>query len=129
KIYGLTLGTLTRSANDFVHLDQPKLAPGASLNFSISLRLGPGQSGYDELAADVFAKYAHQFPRVLEWPDRRPIAMLILASTGAEHHSATNPRGWLNNPKLDVTTTEGLAAFEKSILAWADRSVERCKSN
>lgn len=57
----------------------------------------------------------------LEWADRRPICDLHLSSSG--HLSATNPRGWLNDPSLDVTTPAGVRAFHERLLAYAERSV------
>ena len=73
------------------------------------------------MASDFYAKFARTFPPQLTWNDRRPIGQLVLATTAMG--SATNPRGWLLDPKIDVTTPEGLAAFRTAIFAWADRSV------
>ena len=55
------------------------------------------------------------------WPDRRPIGLLMLASNA--HSSATNPRGWFNNPALDVTGTNGLALFRAALFDYVDRSI------
>ena len=58
----------------------------------------------------------------VEWLDRRPIGVLFLArdTTGWER----NPRGWLNNDRLDVTTIAGRQEFRQWLLAYADRSVQ-----
>ena len=125
--YNLLVATISRDASDLRHVDGCRLDPGRSVTFEISLRFGPGKSGLSELASDVFTKYGQQHPRVLRWADRRPIAMLMLASVAQEHHSATNPRGWLNDPRLDVIAPEGRDAFRRKILGWASRSVSQCR--
>jgi hypothetical protein len=52
--------------------------------------------------------------------------MLMLANSADQHHSATNPRGWLNDAKIDVMTPKGQAAFRKKIVRWAQRSISQC---
>jgi hypothetical protein len=60
-------------------------------------------------------------PMSLHWPDRRPIGVLFLASN--YHSSATNPRGWFNDPSLDVTGADGQQRFRKALLDYTDRSI------
>jgi hypothetical protein len=60
-------------------------------------------------------------PTIIHWPDRRPIGVLILASN--YHSSPTNPRGWFNDPSLDVTGTNGAQNFRKALLDYTDRSI------
>lgn len=60
-------------------------------------------------------------PVRLHWPDRRPIGEFFLASHF--HSSATNPRGWFNDPALDVSGPDGLQRFRKALLAYADRNI------
>jgi hypothetical protein len=124
--YNLIVSTISRDASDLRHVDGCRLDPGQSVTFDISIRLGPAKSGLFELAGDLFKKYGQQHPRVLHWADRRPVAMLMLASVAPEHHSPTNPRGWLNDPHLDVITPEGREGFRRRVLAWARRSVSQC---
>jgi hypothetical protein len=62
---------------------------------------------------------------ILHWPDRRPIGVLFLASNF--HSSATNPRGWFNDPGLNVVGTNGVENFRKALIAYADRSLEILK--
>jgi hypothetical protein len=126
--YNLMVGTLSKSTSDFVHVDGCRLDPGQAVRFQISLRFGPSKAGLADLAGDVFAKFRQRFPRVLNWPDRRPITMLMLASSAAEHHSSTNPRGWLNDPRVDVTTPDGRDAFKNQMLQQrAQRCVDQCE--
>jgi hypothetical protein len=60
-------------------------------------------------------------PPSLEWPDRRPIGALFLADH--THRSEKNPRGWFNEPGLDVRGPEGIARFRQAIVAYAERSI------
>lgn len=57
----------------------------------------------------------------LDWPDRRPIGALFLADH--THVSEENPRGWFNDPGLDIRGPEGIARFRRAILAYAERSI------
>jgi len=63
---------------------------------------------------------------VLNWPDRRPIGSLFLASTA--HVSAKNPRGWFNQPGLDVAGPGGQQRFCEALLAYADSSISVLRS-
>jgi hypothetical protein len=125
--YNLVVATVNRTAKDFIHADPPRLKPGETITFKISVRFGSANLGLLELAGDVFARYGQEFPRVLKWPDRRPISMLMLASVDPRHQSATNPRGWLNDPAIDVTTPAGREAFRSRLLGWADGAVQICR--
>ena len=58
---------------------------------------------------------------MLHWVDRRPIGALFLASDF--HASPVNPRGWFNNPSLDVRGNEGAGRFRQAMLDYADRSI------
>jgi hypothetical protein len=61
------------------------------------------------------------WPMGVQWPDRRPIGVLFLASTS--HSSATNPRGWFNDPNLDVIGPGGQERFRKALLDYANTSI------
>jgi hypothetical protein len=124
--YNLLVSTISRDASDLKHVDGCRLDPGKSVTFDLSVRFGPAKSGLSELAGDLFKKYGQQHPRVLNWADRRPIAMLMLASVAKEQHSTTNPRGWLHDINLNVITPEGREVFKQKLLGWARRSVSQC---
>ena len=57
----------------------------------------------------------------LNWPDRRPIGALFLADH--THVSEKNPRGWFNDPALDIHGQEGIARFRLAMLSYAERSI------
>lgn len=64
-------------------------------------------------------------PPRMNWPDRRPIGVLFLASDA--HASVINPRGWFNDEHLDVTGADGAAQFHKALMDYTDRSLEILK--
>lgn len=92
--------------------------------YHLSLRFGPGSAREMDLAGDLYRKTAATFPFTLDWKDRRPIGTLHLSASETRLHSEANPRGWFADPKgVDVKTTEGIAAFHKRILKYADDSI------
>jgi hypothetical protein len=97
------------------------IPPGGSDEFKVSLRFGaPGTSALT-LADDVLQRFAQAFPSHLKWKDKRPIGTVFLATAGLE--SKTNPRGWLLDRQLDVTTPEGRETFKKRIFKLADETI------
>ncbi len=101
-------------------IDRP-IGPGASDTYRISLRFGPAVESPQAAASDVFAQFVARYPRRFNWPDRRAIGSMIIATSAAGWR--TNPRGWLLDPSIDITTPTGVAAFRTRLLAWADGAV------
>ncbi len=60
-------------------------------------------------------------PVRFRWEDRRPVGVLFLASN--YHSSATNPRGWFNEPGLDFTSAGGAERFRTALREYTDRSL------
>jgi phage FluMu protein Com len=73
------------------------------------------------LAAIAVARVWIVPPVSIHWTDRRPIGVLFLASNF--HSSEINPRGWFNEPGLDVTGPDGPERFRKALLDYTDRSI------
>jgi hypothetical protein len=69
----------------------------------------------------ILAAVSLAFPMKIHWPDRRPIGVLFLASN--YHSSATNPRGWFNDPTLNVTGPGGPQRFKQALFDYTDRSI------
>jgi hypothetical protein len=61
------------------------------------------------------------WPMAPNWPDRRPIGVLFLASGG--HCSLSNPRGWFFDESLDFTSPGGTERFRNALLDYADTSI------
>ncbi len=111
--------------NSIPFVNRP-IAPGASDTYRISLRFGAASASTKSLAQDVYQSFASVYPFTVNWPDRRPIGQLIAGSTAAGF--ATNPRGWFNDPSVDVTTPQGVASFQTRLLGWAQSAVTILKS-
>jgi hypothetical protein len=97
------------------------IPPGGADSFSFSLRFGPPGSTIASLAGDVYKKFANDHPPILQWADRRAIGALFLSTAVAGWPN--NPRGWMQDPKIDITTSAGLAEFRRRVLAYADGSI------
>jgi hypothetical protein len=102
------------------------IPPGSSDTYQISLRFGPAGTSAADLAADVSASYAALYAPTVHWTDRRPVGVLVLATSDAGFR--TNPRGWFLDPTVDVTTTAGIAAFQARVLRYADTSIAYLKA-
>jgi len=105
-------------------IDRP-ICPGYVDRFRLSIRFGLPGAPMEQLAGDVYAKFAAAYPFRLSWPDRRPIGALFLSSSGLGIRK--NPRGWFNDRELDVTTPEGVRQFRERLLAYADASIRILK--
>ena len=101
------------------------IAPGATDRFRLSLRFSSERDDRT-VGSDLTSLFSRFHPFTLNWPDRRPIGSLIIATAAAGW--TKNPRGWLVDPQLDVTTPQGVLSFHNRLLAWADRSVAILKS-
>jgi hypothetical protein len=102
------------------YIDRP-IAPGKHESILVSLRFSSPEAPAAVSPRDVLTRFAGLNAFSLHWPDRRPIGSLILATAATKWSG--NPRGWLLDPTINIHTTEGLAAFHKRILAWADHSI------
>ncbi len=89
------------------------------------LRFGPAGVAFGERSRDLLEDAHAAHPMVLNWPDRRPIGKLFLASQGAgPDQMETNPNRWFFNAKdVDIRTEEGMEAFRSRVLAFAEDSV------
>jgi hypothetical protein len=91
------------------------IAPGQTVSASFSLRFTNDPTAQTiTLAPEAYAAYQAAYPTVINWPDRRPIVNWFIADTG--HQSATNPRGYLWNPAVDVSN---IPNFQTQVMAQA----------
>ena len=97
------------------------IAPGARDQYRISLRFSPAGSRGE--GADVLRDFALAHPTTLNWPDRRPIGALFLASS-KEQQPSNNLRGWFYSDKsIDLQSAAGRAKFRERVLNFARESV------
>ena len=103
------------------------IPPGGTNTISVSLRFGGPNATEMQLAGDIYSLFATTYPRKFTAPAvRRPMARLSF--TGAFRPTfATNPRGWFNDPTVNVTTPAGVAAFQARLLAAADIAINEMK--
>jgi hypothetical protein len=102
----------------YVCQNQPQLmniAPGQTATASFSMRFTHDMTETNlALAPEAYAAYAAAFPYLVNWPDRRPISLWFISDHG--HASAVNPRGYLNQPNLNVSN---IPNFQAQVLAQA----------
>jgi hypothetical protein len=108
-----------------VKFDGKPIEPGTTRLSKFSLRIGGGDRSWSS-AHDVLQRYADKYPAELNWNDRRPIGSAFLATS--QKNYPKNPRGWLLDPDIDVTTPEGKAQFKTKMMAYADSVVAHCKT-
>lgn len=97
------------------------IAPGGNDTYRLSIRFGTAAMTKYDFAADVYAQFAKIHKFRLNWPDRRPIASLILGTTATDW--PTNPRGWLLDPTIDVRSARGVKQLHDRVMQWADDSI------
>ncbi len=116
------------------HNDRP-VNPGQTDTYTISLRFAASGTSIASLAGDAYKSWAATYPPVLNWTDRRAIGTVYLASSpsGDIHQSGgfpNNPRRYFNDGSandFDVTTANGMAAFQARVLAQAQTNVENLR--
>ncbi len=101
------------------------IAPGTARTAVLSLRFGPPGSTLRGLGGDLLDAYVEANPATLDWPDRRPIGKLFLASAGnGPDQLDTNPNRWFMNAKdIDIRSDAGREAFRTRVLKFAEGSV------
>lgn len=98
------------------------LKPRVPVTATISLRFAASTAAVEDMAGDIIAEFRKRYPRTLSWPSSAPIGALFLATSQA--HPPGNPRGWfLNARDVDIATAQGLAAWRRRLLQYADTSI------
>jgi len=100
---------------------------GGRDEYSMSLRFGASGSTGPRLAADLYRKFVTAYPYRVRWTDRRPIGALFISTSDPKLQSESNPRGWLLDKTIDVTTPAGRTAFKERMFRWVDASVALLK--
>src|SRR5689334_21630061 len=101
------------------------IPPGHSDHYSLSLRYANPNEPVTTVMSDLFRKWTARFPNKENWPDRRPIGYIALASHGPNTpYNPHNPRYWyFADPKLDINSNQGRQAFRTRLLESADKAV------
>ena len=75
------------------------------------------------MSGDVYTLFSSAYPRAMTAAARRrPLARLSFTGSFRPTYP-TNPRGWFNEANLDVTTPQGIAAFQRRLMTAADRAI------
>ena len=121
--------SLDNMATFYPLFDRP-VPPGGTDTFEISLRFAPSGTTPSTVAGDVYAAWDRARPAQLNWPDRRIIGTVYLASAPQSTSAQSfpnNPRRYFNDsdPKhLDVRTPDGLVNLQKRVLKQAQEIVK-----
>ena len=103
------------------------IAPGGTDTITTSLRFGPPGATDLQMAGDIYTRYRATFPRSLPAAAaRKPMARLSFTGRFRPTYPK-NPRGWFDDPNIDVTTPQGIASFQWRLLAQADQAVTEMK--
>ena len=99
--------------------------PGQTDSFTVSLRLSSSPKA-DESA--FLHRWSDAHPSKLNWPDRRLMGTVYLASSGQGDKTRSagflnNPRRFFNDPAVDVRSPEGLRRFQERMLRQASEAV------
>lgn len=122
--YSIVIDSVVFDSED----EDPTIEPGQRISWRLSLRFAEGEVDEAEAAPDVWSAFLERFPFVLDWPDRRPIGRVFLASGASQHRSPTNPRGWFSDPRVDVTSEQGLKAFGQRLRRHAKEIADRSRA-
>ncbi len=91
------------------------VGPGQTATATFTLRFtGNVTESLLTLAPEAYAAYQAAYPYLVNWPDRRPIYAWFMSDHG--HQSATNPRGYFNQPTMNVSN---IPAFQAAAMAQA----------
>jgi len=101
------------------------IAAGSSDQFQVEIRFGALGMWSGDLAYDVLSAFQRANPQLNSWADRRPIGQDFLAVVNKNW--ATNPRGWLNDPTINVFTQDGLATFKTKMFQHANTLISLAK--
>lgn len=78
------------------------ILPGQTKTASFSLRFTPNPAlASIDFAPEAYTAFNKAYPSVVNWPDRRPIMAWFISDYSKS--SAINPRGYLQQPTLDVS--------------------------
>ena len=116
----VNIGRVKSYPDSLPYLNRP-IPPKGTDEYQLSIRFGPVDETDAQFGADVYKRFSEVYPYRLNWPDRRAIGSIVLATAG--EGSETNPRAWLNDPAINVKTPEGCQEFRRRMLSLADSSI------
>lgn len=121
-------GNYGNSDVNAILIETPKrsvIKPLEERAWRFSLRFADSRTPVTEVARDIYAQFARAYPFTLNWPDRRPIGALFMCTSATGWR--TNPRGWFNDPQLDVLSATGRKTFRERLMEYAERCIREMK--
>ena len=118
-------GTVANYPDSYPIINRP-IPPSGTDQYHILLRFGPGKASELDLARDAYENFGKAFPPRINWPDRRPIGVVFLASIPQDWPG--NPRGWFGDPRINLSGPSGRTVFRERLLARADDSIAILRS-
>jgi hypothetical protein len=111
--------------------DRP-VKPGQSDLVTVLWHFAPSGTDIAKVAGNAFTNWARTWVSTLNWPDRRIIGSVYLASSPSGDPSRSgsypnNPRRYFNDSNandFDIRTSAGLAQFQAKILQQAQNNVQ-----
>jgi hypothetical protein len=121
--------------NNALYANQTTLAPGQTLAFDFHANFFTTSAEADAVFAATATQFGTMFPQISHADDIRPVGQIFFVTgTGANGWSAnntlwaTNPRGWLGDPTINVFTPTGLAAFKQRMVAFCSQITHNAAS-
>ncbi len=111
-----------RMVYDDVFLSRP-IPPGESDHYEISFRFGaPGTNPHD-LAGDVYSAFRRAHPRLLNWPDRRPINRVFFRGGWPKKKIIQ----WFKDSESVDLPEKAPEKFRKKIMRSTEHTIARAK--
>src|SRR5262249_43478641 len=107
------------SCNQVNHCTVDKISPHATRTLTEYLRFGSSSDTATTLAPEGFNLMRQAFPYLVNWPDRRPIAQLMVAN-GVYPSWPLNPRGYFGDSRLDVSNQTN---FTARLMSYTDNAI------
>ncbi len=106
--------------------------PGQSASTHILFRFAAAGSDPSRAAPEAYTAFRARWPQRLNWPDRRAIGTVYLASAGsgdASHRAGTSmdPRRFLAAADVDLRGPVGLQQFQAGVLGEAETIVQNLR--
>ncbi len=101
------------------------IQPGETKTVNLKITFSDTEEELEEVRAEAIEQFQLTLPEPFNWSDRRPIATEFLTAAGKINEWLMNPRGWLNDPNLDITTEQGKLEFKTRIFERAQANITR----